>query len=94
TFWLGYIGTALIFLPVTFILLILAQAFLSDAAFNIVVAVWFCLISLYYIALFMAVVRKALSTPEARGWRWAAVLFALLSTMGFLARVYAYLVTI
>lgn len=93
TFWLGYLGSALIIAPVTFVFFILARGFLPSTYFSLVLAVWFCLISLYYIALFMAVVRKALSTPEAAGWRWAAILFALLSTMGLLNRVYAYLAT-
>lgn len=94
TFWLGYLGTSLIIAPVTFVLAILARGFLSSTHFSFGLAAWFCLISLYYIALFMAVVRKALSTPQAAGWRWAAVLFALLSTMALLTRVYAYLITI
>ncbi|MBX8802794.1 hypothetical protein HBA92_18865 [Ochrobactrum sp. MR28] len=94
TFWLGYLGSTLIITPVTFVMAVLARGFLPDTYFSFGLAIWFCLLGFYYITLFIAVARKALSTPEAKGWRWAAVLFALLATMGFLTRIYAYLITI
>ncbi len=83
TFWIGTYGTALIYVPGTVLLVLLARIALPPAAAAALTGLAFALLAVYHAALGRAVWRTALPRPEVGGWRWAGLAIALISAAGF-----------
>lgn len=73
TFWIGNYGTALIFVPMGMLLVLPGRLVLPPAGATWLIALWFALVALFFLALTVAMLRLALRTPAAGGWRWLGV---------------------
>lgn len=82
TFWAGGFGTALIFVPLGFIIFFLAFSLLPAAQYRWVNGGWIALLALFYVVLTTAVFRTARRTPEVGAWRWVGVLVILANAVG------------
>ncbi|MDW3117721.1 hypothetical protein [Roseovarius pacificus] len=77
TFWIGGYGTALIFVPVGFVMLLVARIFLSAPQVANMLGILITFMALFHVALLTAVFRTALHNPQVSAWRWVGVLITL-----------------
>ena len=89
TFWIGTYGTALIFIPIGFVLLVLTMIFLPPEQVANMLSIWLAFIAVFYVVLLTAVFRTALRTPQVGAWRWVGVFIALVNAAA--AVFYAYI---
>lgn len=83
TFWVGNIGVALVFVPMTVLVAVLASLVLSDRALDMVLAAMLVALCLYQVALTRAVRITARRTPEVGGWRWVGLVLTALGALSY-----------
>ncbi|KPP93792.1 MAG: Triose-phosphate Transporter family [Rhodobacteraceae bacterium HLUCCA08] len=83
TFWIGNIGVALVFVPVTVLVGVLASLVLSDRALDLVLAALLVGLCAYQIVLTRAVWIVARRTPEVGSWRWVGLALTALGVLSY-----------
>lgn len=70
TFWIGNIGTALIYVPGSFLLTVLGPLLLPLPLSLIFLGAVYVALACFFVALSFAMFRVARATPTAGLWRW------------------------
>lgn len=82
TFWIGNIGVGLVFVPLFFVISLVAQSLADAPVAAVLFPVFASFMALYHLLLTRAVFLCARRTPVVGGWRWVgvAVTFANFAT--------------
>ncbi|NBB81491.1 MAG: hypothetical protein GVY36_18970 [Verrucomicrobia bacterium] len=79
TFWIGNFGVALVFVPISFaVMLLMTTLGINEQIQSIALGVIAAFFALYWAALTRAVFKTALRTPQVGGWRWLGVGYTIL----------------
>lgn len=81
TFWTGMFGILLVIVPVMVVISMLSKQIDIRAGMPVFSALSL-LLAFYWAGVTAAVIAVARRSPQAGGWRWAAVAFAVLLTLG------------
>lgn len=84
TFWGGFLGMQLILMPLWLVLVVFVPAFLPGFGWWTML-VFFVLQAVWTLVVTQAVVRVAPGARQAGGWRWVAILVAVLTLVQVLA---------
>lgn len=90
TFWIGNIGVALVFVPITFIVALIATLVLPNRGAGLVMGALMAALCVYQIALTRAVWITARRTPEVGGWRWVGLGLTALGILSYAYYAWAY----
>ena len=81
TFWTGMFGPLLVLVPVMVLIAMLSKG-VDPAAAMPVFSALLAGVGIYWAAVTRAVIVTAWASPGAGGWRWAAIAFAVVMTLG------------